>query len=191
MSVDDFDTRFLPHQTAPVVRANQGHFNLEPMNFSLIPSWSKERRPKFATHNARLETLSEKPTWKRPLMKNHCLVPMTEFIEPIYEGAHAGHMVGFSENQNRVLWAAGLWDEWVDTNDGLMVPSFTIITHEPSPYVSQIGHDREPLFINKNAFTTWLTGPMDQGIDWIAFLKAAHQEPELKVREDRKLKARK
>jgi putative SOS response-associated peptidase YedK len=57
------DERFLPHKPAPVIKAVDNKFSLEWMNFSLIPSWSKERRPKFATHNARLESLGEKPTW--------------------------------------------------------------------------------------------------------------------------------
>lgn len=186
-----FDHRFLPHQQAPVCRLRNNELTLEPMNFSLIPQWSKERRPKFATHNARLETLTEKPTWKRPLLKNHALVPLSEFIEPIYEGAHAGHMVGFSGTNDQVLWAAGLFDEWLDPSTGELIPSFTIITHEPSDYVRQIGHDREPLFISPESFIAWLDTKERTPSFWIEFLKNAHLEPNLKVREDRKLKSKK
>lgn len=189
--MEDFDHRFLPHQEAPVIRKYQDKLALEPMNFSLIPAWSKERRPKFATHNARLETLQEKPTWKRPLIHQHCLVPLTEFIEPIYEGIHAGHMVGFSKASNEVLWAAGLWDEWLDKETGVIAPSFTIITHEPSPFVRDMGHDREPLFLNPRSFATWLDATEKNRTNWIDFLQSAHQEPELKTREDRKLKGKK
>ncbi|MEY4617784.1 MAG: hypothetical protein RJB66_2744 [Pseudomonadota bacterium] len=186
--MDDLDHRFLPHQEAPIFRKRKDQYMLEPMNFSLIPAWSKERRPKFATHNARLETLREKPTWKRPLVSQHCLVPISEFIEPIYEGPHAGHMVGFSTPSSPVLWAAGLWDEWIDAASGLIIPSFTIITHEPSPFVREMGHDREPLFLSSETFRPWLDAQEKNSTDWIEFLKNSHREPELKTREDRKLK---
>ncbi len=186
---EDLDERFLPHKPAPVIKEVKDKFTLEWMNFSLIPSWSKERRPKFATHNARLESLGEKPTWKRPLLKNHALVPISEFIEPIYEGEQAGYMVGFSQTENNILWAAGLWDEWMEPSTGEIIPSFTIITHDPSDYVRTIGHDREPLFIKKNSFSTWLQNEPKSANEWVDFLKNAHQEPHLKVRQDRKLKS--
>jgi putative SOS response-associated peptidase YedK len=190
-STEEVSSRFLPHQLAPVIRAQANRISLEPMNFSLIPSWSKERRPKFATHNARLETLKEKPTWKRPLVKNHALVPMTEFIEPIYEGDYSGHMVGFSQLENQVLWAAGLWDEWVDAKTGEIIPSFTIVTHEPSDFVRRIGHDREPLFLNSQALKPWLLNSHLEPEYWTTFLRQSHLEPTLKVRQDRKLKSSK
>jgi putative SOS response-associated peptidase YedK len=185
------DERFLPHQLAPCVRMNNDKFYLEKMNFSLIPNWSKERRPKFATHNARIETLSSKPTWKRPLLKNHALVPISEFIEPIYEGEYGGNMIGFSHATDKIIWAAGLWDEWVDPGTGEIIPSFSIITHDPSEYVRTIGHDREPLFIANRHFDQWLKAPKADAPFWIDFLKTAHEEPSLKVRQDRALKSRK
>lgn len=56
------------------------------MRYSLVPNWSKEAKVKFATHNARLESIDEKPTWKTVFSEQHCLVPLTDFIEPILPG---------------------------------------------------------------------------------------------------------
>lgn len=196
--VSDWDSRFLPHQGIPVIRAQGGQLLLTNMNFSLIPHWSPERRPKFATHNARLETLSEKPTWRSPLVRKHALIPLSEFIEPIYAGEHSGFMLGFSEQNDGILWAAALWEEWVDKATGEIVPSASIITHDPSEFVATMGHDREPLFLAQPSFRDWLNvKPLvknsaaaikEEGNGWIDFLKKAHQEPVLKVRRDRALK---
>jgi putative SOS response-associated peptidase YedK len=57
-----FDERIMPHKLAPVIVVEGTQKKLKLTNFSLIPSWSKERRVKFATHNARLETIAEMPT---------------------------------------------------------------------------------------------------------------------------------
>ncbi len=89
--------RYLPYTMAPtiVLGRNADELKLVPMSFSLVPSWSKEPKVKFATHNARIETVIEKPTWKIPFQKNHCVIPMTGFFESAYEGPLAGHIIQF------------------------------------------------------------------------------------------------
>src|SRR5688572_28116765 len=104
-NLDEIDERILPYRQSPVVVKNGSKVVIKPMNFSLIPVWSKEPKVKFATHNARLESedektgevkyIFEKPTWKRPFLSQHCLVPITEFIEPIYTGEFKNNMVRF------------------------------------------------------------------------------------------------
>lgn len=153
---DYFDTLIVPHTMAPVMLLENGDILMQPMNFSLIPRWSKERKPKFATHNARLETIAEKPAWKESFQKRHCLVPMTDFIEPIYEGEHAGHMVGFRQRPDEFLCAAGIWEEWTNRDTGEIIESFSIITADPPPFIAEIGHDRCPVFLNLDSGKEWL-----------------------------------
>ena len=177
--------RILPHQSAPVLSPA----GLSLMNFSLIPSWSDSPRPKFATHNARLETISEKATWKKPFMTRHCVVPLSSFIEPIYSGALAGHMVCF--NSQQLLLAAGIYDEWVNKSTGEIVTSFAIITTEPSPFVAQIGHDRQPLFIKPQRYTDWLHSTEQKkasAADFLKLLADLQETPQLSTSVDRALK---
>src|SRR5689334_10139411 len=53
---DEAIVRVLPQGKAPVVLSAAGAPVLMPMQFALLPRWSKTRRVKFATHNARLES---------------------------------------------------------------------------------------------------------------------------------------
>ena len=76
-----------PHGDFPVVTQNEGrHFAM--MRYSLIPRWSKVEKPKFATYNARLESLPEKPSWVKPLTENRCLVAFDSFFETCTTGTH-------------------------------------------------------------------------------------------------------
>ena len=68
-----FSARILPYREAPVIVQHKDELKMTPMSFSLVPSWSAEPKVKFATHNARLETVTQKPTWKEPFRKQHCL----------------------------------------------------------------------------------------------------------------------
>lgn len=180
--VIDWIDHMLPHSRAPVVVADQ----IRLMKFSLLPSWSKEPKVKFATHNARLETIADKPTWKRPFLKNHCVVPMSSFIEPIYEGPLAGNMVSFDAEE--LLCAAGVYDTWVNKETGEVVESFAIITSEPCDFVRDVGHDRQPVFLKREDAVRWtsLAGDVDT---FQNFLKEKAIVPRLSTHIERPLKA--
>jgi putative SOS response-associated peptidase YedK len=150
------DRVVVPYAKAPVLVANGDAVETSIMKFSLVPSWSKEPKVKFATHNARLESIIEKPTWRTVFGRKPCLVILTDFIEPIYEGSFAGHMVAFSPKSGQLIYAAGVWDEWVNKTSGEVLQSFAIITHDPPPFVASIGHDRSPIFLDEDHGHEWL-----------------------------------
>lgn len=181
----EFRERILPHSLAPVLVADQGELHLKAMKFSLLPSWSRESKVKFATHNARIETVAEKATWKGPFLKSHCIVPMTSFIEPIYEGELAGNMVAFESSE--IMAAAGIFDSWVNRETGEVIESFAIITSEPSDFVRGVGHDRQPVFLNLSSSVAWtrLAGPAPE---LLKFLQSQANEPHLVTVVDRPLK---
>lgn len=184
LDAEMYDQRIVPYTKAPVV--TQKGFRM--MNFSLIPSWSKEKKPKFATHNARLESITEKATWKKPFQSKHCLVPLTTFIEPIYENEMAGNMVQFNSPDGHIMVAAGIYDEWINKETGEVVESFAIITSEPPEFVKTIGHDRCPFFINESVFKDWLETKQQNPSEVMQLLKNAKITPPLTVAVDRPLK---
>ncbi|UYL08032.1 SOS response-associated peptidase [Bdellovibrio sp. SKB1291214] len=159
-----------PHTPAPVVIAAEQKPQVQLMNYSLIPSWSKVRKPKFATYNARMEEVLNKPSWKKPFETKHCLVPIQEFYEAVYLGRFAGHKIAISSSDDQLLTAAGIWDSWQDDKTGEVVDSFAILTTEPTPEILDAGHDRCPLFLKAESFDTWLTAQMS-GTQWLEFLK--------------------
>jgi putative SOS response-associated peptidase YedK len=179
-----YDRLIVPYRPAPVLVAGQ----IQIMNFSMVPRWSKEAKVKFATHNARLETIDEKPTWKTVFVERHCLVPMSEFIEPIYDGEFAGHMVAFAEASGATIFAAGVWDEWVNRETGEVNHSFAIITHDPPPFVAGVGHDRCPIFLNRDNGAVWLESVRTPSADLKRFLLERNTVPELTAAKQRPMR---
>ncbi len=152
----EIDQLVLPYDTTKIFVLGEGTVVAKDMSFSLVPAWSKTKKVKFATHNARIETLLSKPTWSGPLKSKRALVALSGFIEPIYENEYAGNMVKFSQSQNDLMIVAALYDRWVDKSTGEFFESFAIITKEPGHFISSIGHDRSPIFMNANSFGDWL-----------------------------------
>lgn len=194
-ALDGIDERFLPYTKIPVIVQTPQGLKLTPMNFSLVPAWSKEPKVKFATHNARIETVAEKPAWREPFLSKHCLIPITNFFESVYEGPHAGHIISFgheagAENQERkpTLFAAGLFDVWINPETKEPLFSCAILTTEPSPFILENGHDRTPIFLNFEDGKTWLTLRASEK-EMVDFLLAKNIYPDLQVTRDRPLKS--
>ncbi len=179
-----WEEKILPGRYCPVLVKD----SVKLMRFSLIPSWSKESKVKFATHNARIETVLEKPTWRKPFEKNHCLIPMDGFIEPIYEGEHAGHMIRFGSQ--KLLFAAGIYDEWINKETGEVLESFSILTKAPTEFVLKTGHDRQPIFLKQDSDRlNWLNiGALVPG-QWQKFLDNVENENTFELEVDRALKS--
>jgi putative SOS response-associated peptidase YedK len=153
---DVMSKRVFPQQKAPVVFWTGAEFRIEVMRFGLIPRWSKEARLKYSTHNARLEDIEAKASFKEAFVKRHCLVPLSSFFEAVYRGPTPGNLLEFSAQESDLLMAAGIWEEWINKVDGEIINSFAILTHAPDPYIFENGHDRSPLFIDKSYWKAWL-----------------------------------
>lgn len=196
-TLEAIDERFLPYTKIPVIVQTPQGLKLTPMNFSLVPVWSKEPKVKFATHNARIETVAEKPAWREPFLSKHCLIPLTNFFESVYEGPHAGHIISFGgaaaatfggAAAKSTLFAAGLFDVWVNLETKEPLFSCTILTTEPSPFILENGHDRTPIFLNFTDGKAWLTLRASEK-EMVDFLLAKNIYPDLQVTRDRPLKS--
>ncbi|MBX9767990.1 MAG: SOS response-associated peptidase [Bdellovibrionales bacterium] len=180
---EEMDFRVVPFAKAPVLGGEGRGRALRMMQFSLIPNWSEDRKPKFATFNARIEDIQSKPTWKEPFQKFHCVVPMTSFIEPIYSGEFAGHMVSFDSTE--MLSAAGIYNSWVDRRTGEVIDSFALIMQEAFPFVAKVGHERSPIFLSQADSKEWLGNEGERPDALKTFLREKSFVPDLKVSVDR------
>jgi putative SOS response-associated peptidase YedK len=189
--LDKIDTRFTVGQFIPVFTSDKEGLKSSEMKFGLIPAWSDTPRPKFATHNARLfgedgTPIFKKATWKAPFSKRHGFVPMTEFIEPIYTGEFAGKMVRISAD--RPLFAASIWESWLNKETGELIESTSILTDDPIDFVKQVGHDRTPVYLTSEAAIEWTKLSLDP-TEMIAFLRENRFDSQKwKVKVDREMK---
>jgi putative SOS response-associated peptidase YedK len=141
-----------PSQDAPVIIEQDGR-RLELFRWGLIPSWAKEAAIGHKMINARAETVNEKPSYKRPLQKNRCLVLADGFYE--WKKTPAGKVpTRILLKTGEPFAMAGLWDVWKDPQ-GKEIKSFTIITTTAAESLKEI-HERMPVILTKDAEGFWL-----------------------------------
>lgn len=143
-----------PTQLAPVI-TNEPERALAQMRFGLEPFWAKKSKPgKSASMiNARVETIANKPAYKKALEQRRCIIPVSGYYEwqkvsgrkqPIYIHARDGQMIPLS----------GVWERWT-TRDGEVIESFAIVTRPAAGFLRDV-HDRMPLEVPRALVDAWL-----------------------------------
>ena len=93
--------------------------------------------------NARCETASTKPMFKDGMKQRRCLIPATHYFEWEHRGGKAIKYAIRPEHA-RMLYLAGIYH--LENHDGVMVPTFAVLTREAAPGISFI-HERMPVIL--------------------------------------------
>ena len=158
VKIDDFLREITPRyniapgQRAPVI-VHDGRISVKLMQWGLVPSWAKDPAIGNRMINARAETLTEKPSFKRLVGKRRCLVLTDGFYEWRREGKRKVPM-RFVLKSREPFGFAGLWDSWRKP-DGNELQSYTIITTQANELLKPI-HDRMPVILDNPAQMAWL-----------------------------------
>ena len=144
-----------PSQMAPVIYKEAGGRVLAEFRFGLVPSWSKDAAAKYSLFNARAETLTQKPTFKKSLERRRCLIPADGFYEwRKVEGMKTGTPMHIAMKARKPFTMAGLWDAW-EKPDGSTMESYAIITTEPNDVIRAF-HHRMPVILPAESRDQWL-----------------------------------
>lgn len=142
-----------------IVAANDYPSKLQTMNWGLIPFWAKDRSIQNSTLNAKIETLSEKPSF-RNYVNNRCLVFADGFFEWQWLNAKGKEKQKYLltiENAKPFAFA-GIWSAWTDQTTGEQLKTFSIITAQANDLMEKIHNTKKrmPIIIEPNFEKLWL-----------------------------------
>lgn len=130
-------------------------------NWGLIPFWTKNEKSadeiKRMTLNARADTIFEKPSFREPIMKKRCIVPSTGYFEWRHEGTKKIPYFIYLKDEP-IFSMAGIYDRWLDKENGEERDTFSIITTGTNPltdYIHNTKH-RMPAILSKEDEERWL-----------------------------------
>jgi len=140
---------------------------LSSLTWGLVPSWAKDRSIGSRMINARVETLAEKPAFKRAFSKRRCLLPADGYFEwyPSSRSGRSGRTVKqpffIRPKDSGILAMAGLYEIWRnpavagDDDAGAWLWTATVITTTAEDSLGQI-HDRMPMLVEPDRYDDWL-----------------------------------
>jgi putative SOS response-associated peptidase YedK len=166
---------------------------LAPLVWGLVPSWAKDPSIGSRMINARLETVAEKPAFRRAFSARRCLLPADGFYE--WYAAEPGAPTGRGKGKPRkqpffihradggLLVMAGIYEIWRDphsdpSDDSAWLRTCSVITTQATDAAGHI-HDRMPMVITREAIEDWLdptiTDP-ERALELLAVTEAAALE---------------
>ena len=175
-------TDIWPNSLAPVLIQNRVKFK----NYRLVPHWARDEKRFSKCYNARSETLLSKPTWKESAHKRRCVVPLSSFHEPVRSGPFAHHWISFGSTEP--IFAAGVYDTWINPDTGEVREGFAIVTKEPSAQVEHYGHDRMPVLLGTAELQEWCESEMSPSFLQSMIQKSVSYDFEVKKLRPLKLK---
>ncbi len=148
-----------PTQMVATIVARDGRPVLEMMRWGLIPVWAKEMSIGAKMINARAEGIADKPSFKRPLKKQRCLIVASGFYEWKQSGKKVPMFIRMKSKEPMAF--AGLYDNWKSPT-GDAVTSCAIITTAANELM-QAFHHRMPVILPKRVHKYWLDGATSGG----------------------------
>jgi putative SOS response-associated peptidase YedK len=143
-----------PTDRARVLLMQDAQLVLRRHVWGLIPPWSKGPEGAARMVNARIETIAEKPSYRRAVRTARCLFPADAWYEwQVTEQGRQPHLVRRADGQP--LWLAGIWSRWHPPGGGPAIASAAIVTG-PAPTELSWLHERAPVAVPESMFSAWL-----------------------------------
>lgn len=131
------------------------------LKWGLIPEWTKSQEQaniiRYKTFNARSESIATKPSFSSSFRSKRCIIPVKGF----FEWQHLGNEKipwYIYHTENEVLSLAGLYDDWIESNTGEVLSTFSIVTTEANDLMAVIHNSgkRMPVILNKSTENRWI-----------------------------------
>ena len=161
------DYNVAPTDPVPAImerdRADGRRRVLAEVRWGLVPSWSKDATGAARLINARVETLAEKPAYRKAFAARRCLLPADGYYEWYAPDADADLPASrrppkqpffIHPADGSPMAMAGLYEFW-KSPVGEWLTTATIITTTATDALGHI-HDRMPMTVEPDAWASWL-----------------------------------
>lgn len=137
---------------------------LHVVRWGLVPSWAKDPKIGSRLINARMESVAEKPAFRRAFAKRRCLLPADGYFEWYGETKGKKQPFFIRPADGGVLAMAGLYELWKDPSAGEdedpWLWTCTVLTTSAPDDLGRI-HDRMPLLVEHERYAEWLDPSRD------------------------------
>jgi putative SOS response-associated peptidase YedK len=125
------------------------------LRWGLVPSWAEQPETGLKMINARVETVAERPAFRRAFERYRCLIVADGFYEwrPVTGGPKQPFHI--TRRDGALFAFAGLWSIW-HAPDGARLRTCTILTTAANSAIAPL-HDRMPVILAPDAEAEWLS----------------------------------
>lgn len=167
-----YNPNVTPGEMAPVITGDSPR-SIQCFRFGMTASWSKkgtllinarsegDHNPDNDPHYHGAKGIITKPSFKHAIRHKRCLVLADAFMEGPEKAKLSKPYLVYLQKKERPFAFAGLWNAWVNPENGLLVQGFAIITAPANGVMERIGHHRSPVILRQEEEGQWLSKSSD------------------------------
>jgi putative SOS response-associated peptidase YedK len=151
------------HNFTPIITNDDPNY-ITMGQWGLLPSWAKDKAFQNNTLNAKIETITQLPTFKN-YVGNRCLIIADGFYEWqwVDEKGKKKNKYFISLPNKALFTFAGLYSDYLDKLTGEIIRTYTMVTTEANALMAEIHNTKKrmPVILTPNYETHWLNnGPV-------------------------------
>jgi putative SOS response-associated peptidase YedK len=127
----------------------------ELLRWGLVPSWAKRPDTGLKMINARVETVAERPAYRRAFERFRCLIIADGFYEWRREPVGPKQPFHITRGDGAPFAFAGLWSIWYGSDGESKLRTCTILTAAANSAIAPL-HDRMPIILAPEHEAAWL-----------------------------------
>jgi putative SOS response-associated peptidase YedK len=146
------------HPVTPVI-TNEFPSDIQLFQWGLFPGWATDIKIQNYTLNAKMETLTEKPSFREYSMQR-CIVPVTGFYEWKWLNKTGTKKEEYLIHtiDDHIFSLAGIWHRCTHPHTGVLVSTYTILTTAANDMMSEIHNSKKrmPVILTSEGEKEWL-----------------------------------
>jgi putative SOS response-associated peptidase YedK len=153
----DANYNVTPRAEVPIVAVSGDVRVVDRVRWGLVPWFAKDVAIGDKLINARSETVTTKPAYRRAFERRRCIIPADGFYEWKKIGARQRQPHFIHAQDGEPLAFAGLWENWFDpaVDDAPRLRSCTIVTTIANDDLEPL-HSRMPVVLPASVWSSWL-----------------------------------
>lgn len=150
---------------------------LRVLRWGLVPSWATDRAIGSRLINARIETVHEKPAFRRAFLQRRCILPADGYYEWFTPDGGRKQPWFIHPADGGVLAMAGLYELWRDPSrprddEDAWLWTSAVLTTTAEDGLGHL-HDRMPLMLERERYDEWLDPSVTDPVALLALLTPA------------------
>jgi putative SOS response-associated peptidase YedK len=137
-----------------VTTDREGHPRGELLRWGLVPTWADTPDTGLKMINARVESVADRPAYRRAFERFRCLIIADGFYEWQQQPSGPKQPFHITRADGGLFAFAGLWSIWYGDDDRKL-RTCTILTTAANSAIASL-HDRMPVILARGAEAAWL-----------------------------------
>jgi len=125
------------------------------LRWGLVPDWAESPQIAYKMINARTETIFEKKSFQKAILRQRCLIPANGFYEWQQVTSKEKQAFFIFHPQQKIISFAGIYSYWKDPIQNTLLWTYSILTATSKGKMVDL-HERMPVCISKKDYSTWL-----------------------------------